>query len=170
MKAKLPQGLYDEDLYVMANVCLNGKCKHYCNPARADCKNCRYSVYNYTDNEKKASYNYTLALIHYENKNERIRRENEYINRENQRFMIDFLTTTTVCILMYERWLTLIYGSNILLGLFFIRGPLKMSSVLFLLPIVCISFYKGMTEGSLKLLCAGVVLLSMAVSSLTAIR
>ena len=103
MKAKLPQGLYDEDLYVMANVCLNGKCKHYCNPARADCKNCRYSVYNYTDDEKKASYNYTLALSHYENENEEIiRRKNEYIKREDQRCIIDLLAIVVVCILGYK--------------------------------------------------------------------
>ena len=170
MKAKLPQGLYDEDLYVMANVCLNGKCKHYCNPARADCKNCRYSVYNYTDDEKKASYNYTLALSHYENENEEIRRKNEYIKREDQRCIIDLLATVIVCILMYKGWLTLIYGSNILLGLFFIRGPLNDTSAFFLFPIVCILGYKGFTEGSLKLFLASLVALIVAVKSLTVIR
>jgi|GEM_PF-6357053 len=170
MKAKLPQGLYDEELYTIANTCINGKCEKYCNLARADCKNCRYSVYNYTDDEKKASYNYTLALSHYENENEEIRRKNEYIKREDQRCIINLLAIVVVCSLMYEGWLTFIYGSNILLGLFFIRGPLKMSSALFLFPIVCILGYKGFTEGSLKLLLATVVLLSMAVSTFTAIR
>jgi len=85
MKKKLVQNLYDEDLYAMAHACLNGKCTQYCDPARKECKNCRYFVHKYTDDEKKVFYNYTLAFSHYENENERIRRKNEYIKRKDQR-------------------------------------------------------------------------------------
>ena len=114
MKKKLVQNLYDEDLYAMAHACLNGKCTQYCDPARKECKNCRYFVHKYTDDEKKVFYNYTLAFSHYENENERIRRKNEYIKRKDQRCIIDLLATVVVSLLIYKGWLTLTYGSSIL--------------------------------------------------------
>jgi len=164
------QSLYDEELYTIANACINGKCEKYCNPAREECKKCRYSVYYYTDDERKASYNYALATSKHENMVKRIRIQNEYIKREHQRWTINLLAIVVVCSLMYEGWLTFIYGSNILLGLFFIRGLFKRSTGLFLLPIVCILIYKGMTESSevvsfynLKLFCVAFVLGIIAV-------